>query len=129
MGKFTFLSITEDINISESFKLFAVPSPDNDFSVVMKYHRYERLCECDYQTKHFPNFHSELHLFVRKKDKNTFSVYKYDGNVWIHRHLEENILCDDIMNLAEVSTDVQNEWNYLVHFVNQIKHYKHSDYV
>jgi len=117
MGKFAFLSTTNDINLSESFKVFAVPSPDKDYSVVMKYYRYEKLAEGDYQTKYLPNLFSELHLFIRKKNKNTFSVYKYDGNVWIHRHLQENILCDDIMNLAEVSTDVQNEWNYLVHFV------------
>ena len=117
MGKFVFQSIINDINLSEAFKVFAVPSPDKDYSVVMKYYRYEQLREGDYQTKHLPNFYSELHLFIRKKDKNTFSVYKYDGNVWIHRHLQEDILYDDIMNLAEVSTDVRNEWNYLVRFV------------
>ena len=117
MNKFTFIKNTNDIETSEYLKAFAVPSPDEDYILVMKYHRYEKLCEGDYQTRDFPNFYSELFLYIRKKDESTFSVFKYLGNVWVHRHIENNILYDDIMNLAEVSTDVQNAWSYLATFV------------
>ena len=119
MGKFTFIKNTDDIETSDYLKEFAVPSPDKDYILVMKYYRYRHLSEGDYQTRVFPNFYSELFLYIRKKDENTFSVFKYLGNVWIHRHIENSILYDDIMNLAEVSTDVQNEWSYLVGFVKQ----------
>ena len=119
MGKFTFIKNTDDIETSDYLKEFAVPSPDKDYSLVMKYYRYRQLSEGDYQTRVFPNFYSELFLYIRKKDENTFSVFKYLGNVWVHRHIENSILYDDIMNLAEVSTDVQNEWSYLVGFVKQ----------
>ena len=119
MGKFTFIKNTDDIETSDYLKVFAVPSPDKDYILVMKYYRYRQLSEGDYQTRVFPNFYSELFLYIRKKDENTFSVFKYLGNVWVHRHIENSILFDDIMNLAEVSTDVQNEWSYLVGFVKQ----------
>lgn len=119
MGKFTFIKNTDDIETSDYLKVFAVPSPDKDYILVMKYYRYRQLSEGDYQTRVFPNFYSELFLYIRKKDENTFSVFKYLGNVWVHRHIENSILYDDIMNLAEVSTDVQNEWSYLVGFVKQ----------
>lgn len=119
MGKFTFIKNTDDIETSDYLKEFAVPSPDKDYILVMKYYRYRQLSEGDYQTRIFPNFYSELFLYIRKKDENTFSVFKYLGNVWVHRHIENSILYDDIMNLAEVSTDVQNEWSYLVGFVKQ----------
>lgn len=117
MGNFNYQKNTEVFETSAYLKAFAVPSPDEDYSLFMKYYGYEKLSEGDYQTKDFPNFYSELFLYIRKKDGNTFSVYKYEGNVWIHRHRKNNIQCDDIMNLADVCTDVQNEWSYLVRFV------------
>ncbi len=119
MGKFSFIKNTDDIETSDYLKEFAVPSPDKDYILVMKYYRYRQLSEGDYQTRDFPNIYSELFLYIRKKDESTFSVFKYLGNVWIHRHIENSILYDDIMNLAEVSNDVQNEWSYLVGFVKQ----------
>ena len=119
MGKFTFIKNTDDIETSDYLKEFAVPSPDKDYILVMKYYRYRQLSEGDYQTRDFPNFYSELFLYIRKKDENTFFFFFFFWNVWVHRHIENSILYDDIMNLAEVSTDVQNEWSYLVGFVKQ----------
>lgn len=117
MGAFVFSSKSDTIGTSPSFKTFVVPSPDKSYSVIMKYFRYEKLSEGDFKTQFLPNFYSELHLYVRKKDEETFSVFKYNGNVCVHRHIKDNFTYDDITNLEEVSSDVMNAWGYLAKFI------------
>ena len=114
MGRFTFLNISNTNGENETFKSFAAPSPNEDYSLTIKYYRNEILSEGDYHTRDFPNLFSEVLLYIRRKDKGYFAVFKYDGNVWMHRHIEDKISCDDIMNLSEISTDIQIEWDSLV---------------
>lgn len=117
MANFSFISQTGNIGESASYKTFAVPSPDNDYSVVMKYYSYLALEEGDYYTKDIPNLFSDLYLYIRKKDENFFYAYNYYGNIWIRRHKENETTVDIIMNLAEVSFDVEKEWKYLISFI------------
>lgn len=113
MGRFTFLKFTDTIGENEIFKTFAAPSPNEYYSLTIKYYRKEKLREGDYQTKDLPNLFSDVFLYVREKDKGDFAVFKYDGNISVHRHIENRISCDDIRNLSEISTDIQNEWDLL----------------
>ena len=114
MGRFKFLKMTDTIGENETFKSFAAPSPNKDYSLTVKYYRNEKFSEGDYHTKDFPNLFSDVFLYIREKDKVNFAVYNYDGDIWVHRHVDDKISYDDIMNLSEITTDIQNEWDTLV---------------
>lgn len=113
MGRFTFRKFKDTIGENKTFKTFAAPSPNEYYSLTIKYYRNEKLREGDYQTKDLPNLFSEVFLYVREKDKRDFAVFKYDGNISVHRHIVNGISCDDIRNLSEISADIQNEWDLL----------------
>lgn len=114
MSRFTFLKFADTIGENESFKTFAAPSQNEDYSLTMKYYRNEKLSEGDYHTRGFPHLFSDVFLYIREKDKVNFAVFKYEGDIWVHRHIDDKISYDDIMNLSEISTDIQNEWSLLL---------------
>lgn len=114
MCRFDFIGFADTIGGKEAFKTFAAPSPSREYSLTIKYYRNESLLEGDYYTRDLPDLFSEVVLFIRKKDKGIFAAFKYDGNVWVRRHIVDGISYDDIMNLSEISTDIQNEWETLV---------------
>ena len=114
MDKFTFLKVTDTIGENEAFKIFATPSPNKDYSLTIKYYRNEKLSEGDYHTIEYPNLFSDVFLYLREKDNGNFAVFKYEGDIWVHRHIDDRISYDDIKNLSEISTDIQNEWDSLV---------------
>ena len=45
---------------------------------------------------------------IKKVNNNLYSVYKYNGTLIIDRHLEKNILFDDIENIIEFELAVKN---------------------
>lgn len=114
MDRFTFLKFTDTIEENGAFKTFAAPSPNKDYSLMIKYYRNEKLSEGDYHTIDHPNLFSDVSLYIREKDKGNFAVFKYDGDIWAHRHIDNKISYDVIKNLSEISTDIQNEWDSLV---------------
>ena len=114
MDKFSFIKFTDTFGENEVFKAFAAPSPNKGYSLTVTYYRNENLREGDYHTKELPHLFSDVFLYVREKDKRDFAVFQYDGNISVHRHIENRISYDDIKNLSEISTDIQNEWDSLV---------------
>ena len=114
MDRFTFIGFTDTIGENRAFKTFAAPSPNKDYSLTIKYYRNEKLSEGEYNTINHPHLYSDVFLYVREKDKGYFAVFKYDGNISVHRHIENRISYDDIKNMSEISTNIQNEWDSLV---------------
>jgi len=117
MSKFDFKKTTNTIDDSESFKTFAAPSPDNDYSLTMKYYKNGSLKEGDYHTRKFPYLFSDVFLYLRNKKKQDYAVFKYNGNVWVSRRVIDNVSYDDINNMSEISTDIQAEWESLLSFL------------
>lgn len=43
---------------------------------------------------------------IKNEDNGLYSVYKYNGTLFINRHLEKNVIEDTIENLQELETEI-----------------------
>lgn len=119
MQKFTFISKKNDPGEDESFKVLVMPSPDKNYSICVKYYKYNDLKEGEYKTSDFPNLFSDVHIYIRRNDADDYTVFEYNGYVWISRSVENNVRYDAIKNIEEITTEVQNEWEELVEYVKK----------
>lgn len=119
MKKFAFSSKTKDLGENETFKSLPISSPDENYSVSVKYYRNNKLEEGDYKTSDFQNIFSEVFIYIRRNDADDYTAFKYRGYVWISRSAENNVRYDVIENIEEITADVQNEWEELIKYVKE----------
>ena len=119
MQKFRFITKTKDLGINEFFKSLPIPSPDENYSVSVKYYRNNNIEEGEYKTSDFPNVFSEVFIYIRHNDADDYAVFRYLGYVWINRSVDNNVRYDAIKNIDEITADVQNEWAELIEYVKK----------
>lgn len=115
MGMFVFASKWSDVAlIAESYKIVAVPSPDNDYITFIAYYRNPAIREGEFETRDLPCPCSDVYLYVRKIDETDYRSYRYNGSVKAHRHIVDDVQYDDILNLLEIEMDVEKCLHYLI---------------
>lgn len=124
MQKFTFVSKTPTPGENASFRLCVIHSPNENYSISVRYHRNNDLKEGEYKTSYFPNLFSDVYIYIRHNDEDDYTAFRYHGDIWVSRSVENNVRCDVIKNIEEITTDVQNEWEGLIKYVKRAKDIK-----
>lgn len=121
MEKFTFISKAPAPGEDASFSLRVIHSPDENYSIIMRYYRNNGQKEGEYKTSNFPNVFSEVFIYIRHNDEDDYAAFEYSGHVCVSRSVKNNVRYDVIKNIEDITADIQNEWKELIECVKKVE--------